>query len=107
MKFKTYPYIDVSTGFMPQSDHDLLLMNDAPHHLATHDEFRGAFLYTLPDIEPETVEAFSEEAREFGLSNQFIEIMVEASKHEIQLVLFDCDGDMIEGLELIEEEEQV
>jgi hypothetical protein len=107
MKFKTYPYIDISTGFLPQSDHDLLLMNDAPHHLATHDEFCGAFFYTLADIELETVEAFSEKARTFGLSNRFIEIMVEASRHEIQLVRFDCDGDMIEGLELIAEEEQV
>ncbi len=107
MKFKTYPYIEISTGFLPQSDHDLLLMNDAPHHLATHDEFCGAFFYTLLDTEPNTVEAFSAKAREFGLSNHFIEIMVEASKQEIQLVRFDCDGDMVEGLELIEEEEKV
>ena len=42
MKFITYPYIEVSTGFLPRSDHDLLLLNDAPHHLATHDEFCGA-----------------------------------------------------------------
>lgn len=106
MRFKTYPYTDVSTGFLPQSDHDLLLMNNAPHHLATHDEFYGAFFYTLSDTEPESVAAFTEEAREFGFSNQFIEIMVEASKQEIQLVRFDCDGDMIEGLDLIEEEEK-
>jgi hypothetical protein len=106
MNFTTYPYIDVSTGFLPQSDHDLLLMNNAPHHLATHDEFCGSFFYTLLNIDPETVEDFSAKAREFGLSDQFIEIMVEATKQEIQLVRFDCDGDMIEGMELVEEEEK-
>ena len=106
MKFITYPYIEVSTGFLPQSDHDLLLMNDAPHHLATHDEFRGAFFYTLLNTEPGAVEDFSEKAREFGLSNQFIEIMIEASRQDIQLVRFDCDGDMIEGVALIEEGEK-
>lgn len=106
MKFKTYAYIDVSTAFLPQSDHDLLLMNNAPHHLATHDEFCGAFFYTLPDTDPETVEAFAKDARSFGLSDRSIEIMVEASRHEAQLVRFDCDGDMIEGLEVAEEEEK-
>lgn len=106
MKFNTYPYIDVSTDFLPQSDHDLLLMENAPHHLATHDEFCGAFFYTLPDTEPEPVEAFAKEARKFGLSDRFIEIMVEASRQGVQLVRFDCDGDMIEGLELVEEEEK-
>lgn len=106
MKFKTYPYVDVSTGFLPQSDHDLLVMNSAPHHLATHDGFFGAFFYTLPDMQPEAVEAFEHEAREFGLSNRFIEIMVEASRQGMQLVRFDCDGDMIEGLEAVVEEER-
>ena len=106
MKFIAYPYIEVSTGFLPRSDHDLLLMNDAPHHLATHDEFCGALFYTLLNTEPCTVEDFSEKAREFGLSNQFIKIIVEASRQEIQLVRFDCDGDRIEGLALIEEEEK-
>lgn len=105
MKFRTYQYIDVSTGFLPQSDHDLLLMDNAPQHLATHDEFLGAFFYTLLELEPESVEAFTEEAHDFGLSNRFVEIMVEASKQGIQLVRFNPDGDMIESLELIEEEE--
>ena len=105
MKFQTYPYIDVSTSFLPQSDHDLLMMGNAPHHLATHDGHVGAFFCTLADMEPEDVEAFANEAREFGLSERFIEIMVEASRQGMQLVRFDCDGDMIEGIELIEEEE--
>ena len=106
MKFNTYPFTDVSTTFLPHSDHDLLLMNNAPHHLATHDEFCGAFFYTLPDTEPSAVEAFAKEAHSFGLSDRFIEIMVEASRQGMQLVRFDCDGDMIEGLEAVEEEEK-
>jgi hypothetical protein len=106
MEFKGYRYIDVSTGFLPQSDHDLLLERDAPNHLATHDEFCGAIFYTLPDLEPDAVEAFTEQARAFGLSDRFAEIMVEASRQSIQLVRFDCDGDMVEGLELIDEEEK-
>ncbi len=104
MEFKTYPYIEVSTGFLPQSDHDLLLEPNAPHHMATHDEFYGAFFYTLHDVEPCTVEDFQTKARKFGLSDRFVEIMVEASRQKIQLVRFDSDGDMVEGLELIEEE---
>lgn len=106
MKLKTYLYIEVSTGFLPQSDHDLLLMDNAPHHLATHDAFCGGFFYTLPDVELETVEAFAKEAHDFGFSDRFIEIMIEASAQGIQLVRFDGDGDMIEGLELIGEEEK-
>lgn len=107
MEFKQYPYADVSTGFLPESDHDLLLLHNSPHHLATHDEFYGAFFYTLSDVEPETVENFCQKAREVGLSDRFVEIMVEASRQGIQMVRFDCDGDMIEGLELIEHEEEV
>ncbi len=106
MKFKTYEYVDVATDGLPQSDHDLLLMKNAPHHLATHDEFCGAFFYTLSDLEPEAIEAFAGEARAFGLSDRFVEIMVEASRQRMQLVRFDCDGDIIEGLDLIEEEEK-
>lgn len=105
MKFQSYPYIDVSTGFLPESDHDLLMMANAPHHLATHDGHFGAFFYMLADLEPEAVEAFANEARDFGLSERFIEIMVEASRQGMQLVRFDCDGDMIEGLELLVEAE--
>ena len=105
MEFKTYTYIEVSTGFLPQSDHDLLLEPNAPHHMATHDEFSGAFFYTLHDVEPGTVEDFRKQARDFGLSDRFVEIMAEASRQNVQLVRFDSDGDMIEGLELIEEEE--
>lgn len=106
MKFTTYPHINVSTGFLPQSDHELLLIHNAPHHLATHDEFFGAFFYTLMDLEPQGLEDFAKEAREFGLSDRFVEIMVEASRQGVELVRFDCDGDMIDGLELIEEEER-
>ncbi|GGG86607.1 DUF5983 family protein [Edaphobacter dinghuensis] len=105
MEFKTYRYIDVSTGFLPQSDHDLLLMHNAPQHLATHDEFYGAFFYTLLDIDAGTIETFTQEARDFGLSDRFIEIIVEASRQGMQMVRFDCDGDMIEGLELITNDE--
>lgn len=85
MEFKKYPYADISTGFLPQSDHDLLLLHDAPHHLATHDELFGAFFYTLTDLEPDTVESFRRQAREFGLSDRFVEIMVEASRQAIQM----------------------
>ncbi len=106
MKFSTYPFIDVSTGFLLESDHDLLLLDNGPNHLATHDEFCGAFFYTLPDTRPETVEGFAKEARNFGLSDRFVEIMVEASRQGMQLVRFDCDGDMIEGLEVFAEEEK-
>jgi len=102
MKFKTYPYIEISTGFLPQSDHDLLLETNAPQHVATHDEFYGAFFHTLHDVKPATVEDFRKRARDFGLSDRFVEIMVEASRQEIQMVRFDSDGDMIEGLELIQ-----
>ncbi len=107
MEFKTYPYIEVSTGFLPRSDHDLLLEPSSPHHMATHDEFYGAFFYTLHDVEPGTVEEFRKRALDFGLSDQFVEIMIEASRQKIQLVRFDADGDMIEGLELIEKEENI
>jgi hypothetical protein len=61
----------------------------------------------LSDLEPDTVEFFRRQAREFGLSDQFVEIMVEASRQAIQMVRFDCDGDMIERLELIEDQEEV
>lgn len=106
MEFKTYTYIEVSTGYLPESDHDLLLESKAPQHLATHDEFYGAFFFTLFDVEPETVETFRKAAHDVGFSDRFVEIMVEASRQEIQLVRFDADGDMIEGLELIEEGER-
>lgn len=107
MEFKQYPYADVSTGFLPQSDHELLLDRDAPHHLATNDEFYGAFFYTLSEVEPESVAAFSRKAHEFGLSDRFVKIIVEASRQKLQMVRFDCDGDMIEGLELIECQEEL
>ncbi len=105
MKFKKYEYADVSTGVLPQSDRDLLLMSSAPNHLATHDEFCSAFFYTLADLDPGAIEIFAREARDFGLSDRFVEIMVEASRQRMEMVRFDCDGDMVEGLELIEVEE--
>lgn len=95
---------DLSTGFLSRSDHDLL-EHGAPHHLAMHDDFYGAFFYPVPDVEPDTVEAFTQKAREFGLSDRFVEIMVEASRQKIEMVRFDCDGDMIEGLVLFDYEQ--
>jgi len=96
MEFTTLRYADISNGYLPESDHALLLQGEAPNHLATLDKLYGAFFY-LPD--EEGFETFAEEACKFGFSERFIEIMRELSRQEIPFVRFDADGANVDGIE--------
>jgi hypothetical protein len=97
MKFKTYVYADISTGYLKPSDHELL--KTAPNHLAELDGKNGDFFYT--PMQPEgrdSLKDYKVRARKHGMSRRFIRIMVEVSKKSIPYVRFDSDGSEIQGM---------
>lgn len=96
MKFITYEYADISTGYLSAQDLILIGNKNCPMHIAEEDEERGSFFYVpTADVLSER----SAEARTYGLSERFIEIIEELSKQGIPYVRFDADGGSVEGLD--------
>ncbi len=99
IKFTAYPYADISTAYVEESDLNLLSSGEC--HLAQLDGKEGDFYYVpLPDSRDdqewaELVATWKEQ----GLSERFAEIMTELRRQNIAYVRFDCDGADVEGME--------
>jgi hypothetical protein len=94
-KFETVQYASVSTAYLPEGDHELLLNPQAPGHIANHNHFYDSIFYTPPAGEEEE---FGERVRSFGLSEQFIEIVTEAGAQGLSYVRFGGDEGEVEGI---------
>lgn len=106
IKFELLQHADVSADFLPDSDFRLLIDPAAPNHLANFDDDSGAFFYT-PDSNVEgSFEEFRKSARDHGLSERFIEIMLEAASQNVPYVYFNVNGGMIDGLDLFKNKEE-
>lgn len=92
MKLETLQYADVSTAYLQSSDLGLLLDTSAPGHLANLDNGEGSIFYVPEFDQTQLWDAFAQEAREFGFSERFVEIMLAAYEQHIPYVRFDCDG---------------
>ena len=106
MKFESYLIADISTGYLEESDLDLIGPG-SPNHLATIDPLpgdktgTGDFFYVSDaDLQVE----FEQQCTGYGLSERFITIMRELRQQGFQYVRFDADGGHIDGMKLIDEE---
>jgi hypothetical protein len=106
MKFALIPYADISTAYITESDQKLISSVDTPNHVAEHDDGYASFFYP-PHNDSNAISLFAEEARDFGFSERFIEIMIELGRQGVQYVRFDSSGGDIDGIDPIETAEAV
>jgi hypothetical protein len=100
VKFETISYADISTSYLERSDLDLIGESECPGHLAELDGKEGDFFHT-PHI-ADGVEGkadYQKRCKAYGLSDRFVQIMLELDSQEIRYVRFDSDGGEVEGLE--------
>ena len=96
MKFSLHQYADISTGYVADSDLELLLRVDAPLHVANVDDGHGSFFYV--PAEPDLLESSIADSRKFGFSEQFVTIIQALFEQKIPYARFDADGAYVEGL---------
>jgi hypothetical protein len=97
MTFETYEVADISTGYLDESDLELLLCFDCPTRFAETDGGFGTF-HWVPD-DDSMFEEDMQRASDFGLSGRFVAIMRHLRAARIPFARFDADGGEIEGME--------
>jgi hypothetical protein len=97
MTFETYEVADISTGYLDESDLELLLRFDCPTRFAETDGGFGTF-HWVPD-DNNMFEEDMQRASDFGLSGRFVVIMRHLRAARIPFARFDADGGEIEGME--------
>lgn len=95
MTFETYEVADISTGYLDESDLELLLCFDCPTRFAETDGGFGTF-HWVPD-DDSMFEEDMQRASDFGLSGRFVAIMRHLRAARIPFARFDADGGEIEG----------
>lgn len=97
MEFTTQHIIaDVGTAYLTERDLDLLA--DAPNHLAVLDNQAGHIYYTPREgMGQGTAEEFVDRAREHGMSERFIQVLLEAGRQGIPYIRFDANAGEIDG----------
>lgn len=78
----------ISVSELCSSDLQLISNASAPYHLAEHDTGRASF-FSVPGTDQAVRRHFVLNAETFGLSNQFISLMLELSDFGIPYVRFE------------------
>lgn len=98
MKFTTYSYADVSTAYLDPGDLDLLA--DAPGHLAQLDNEAGDFFWVPSKANAtEPLAEWKERVTRHGMSQRFLDLMLELREQGVPYVRFDADGGEVAGYE--------
>jgi hypothetical protein len=103
--FEKYEVADISTGYLEESDLELLLRFDCPTRFAETDGGFGTF-HWVPDDDC-LFEEDMQHAAEFGLSERFIAIMRHLRAARIPYARFDANGGEIEGIEITDTTESL
>lgn len=97
MTFETYEVADISTGYLDESDLELLSCFDCPTRFAETDGGFGTFHWVARDNS--MFEEDMQRASDFGLSGRFVAIMRDLRAARIPFARFDADGGEIQGME--------
>ena len=97
MIFEKHDVADVSTGYLEESDLQLLLQTACPTRIAAIDGGFGTFHRVSED--DQLFEEDLQDATSFGLSGRFVSIMRHLPAEKIPYVRFDADGGEIQGVE--------
>lgn len=80
-----HKFLDISTGYMTEMDYDLTASYDFPRTCYNYPE--GCFLH-CGGFDTED----AEELLAYGMSKQFVDILLYANRQGCWFVRFDCDG---------------
>ena len=96
--------LDISTGHISPNDGVLLdnSTEESNSPLIVYRYPEGWFVYVPQDDTEEDTEEEINQYKEYGMSEQFCNIIKIASKNKCKYIQFDCDGIEYEDLEIIE-----
>ena len=82
---------------MTKEDNELLLVPDERH--SVYPTEYGYFLYVSEELQLEKDAPYIYPK---GLSDSFYEVLKYAREHDCDYVMFDCDGETVDGLTMYE-----
>jgi len=110
LKFETYRYADISTGYVTEKDSEILTACGVRGDPVTgmggyrgpgpivYDYLEGFFVW-VPQGNPEALPEYLKGCKEAGLSDQFCRLVSEVLEQGCTFLNLDRDGGEVDGLE--------
>ena len=101
LKFETYRYADISTGYIKKKDSEILTECARPHGIPNgpivYDYEEGYFVW-VPQGNPEGLPEYLNECKRVDLSEQFCLLVKECVEQGCTFLRLDRDGGEVDGL---------